>query len=91
MWDIIIPKKILKNIEKYPNIQPVYQQFLKDLTTHGPYLVWYPNYGKLKGGWAYHCHLSKGNPTFVAVWEIKDKKIKLIEVTYVGTHENAPY
>lgn len=91
MWDIIIPKKILKNIEKHPNIKPVYQQFLKDLTTYGPYLVQYPNYGKLKGGSSYHCHLSKGNPTFVAVWEIKDKKIKLIEVTYVGTHENAPY
>lgn len=39
MWDIIIPKKILKNIEKHPNIKPVYQQFLKDLTTYGPYLV----------------------------------------------------
>ena len=27
----------------------------------------------------------------MAVWEIKDKTIKLMEVTYVGTHEKATY
>jgi hypothetical protein len=27
----------------------------------------------------------------VAVWEVHDKTIKLVEVTYVGTHEKAPY
>jgi hypothetical protein len=31
-------------------------------------------------------HLKKGHPTYVAVWEVKDYEIKLVEVTYVGEH-----
>jgi hypothetical protein len=27
----------------------------------------------------------------VTIWEVTDKGIKLIEVTYAGTHEKAPY
>ena len=33
----------------------------------------------------------RGRPTYVAVWEVTDKKIKIVEVTYVGTREKAPY
>lgn len=40
---------------------------------------------------SFHCHLKRGKPTYVACWRILDKKRKLIEVYYVGTHENAPY
>lgn len=58
----------------------------------GPAQPKFPNYGKLKGSKnMYHCHLQKGKPTYVAVWEVRDKQIRLIEVIYVGTHENAPY
>ena len=39
----------------------------------------------------HHCHIKKGRPTYVAVWEEMDGAIQLIEVTYVGTHEKAPY
>jgi hypothetical protein len=35
--------------------------------------------------------LKKGRPTYVAVWELKDKEICLVEVTYAGTHEKALY
>ena len=28
--------------------------------------------------------------TYVAVWEVIDKEIRLVEVSYVGTHEKAP-
>jgi hypothetical protein len=28
---------------------------------------------------------------FVAVWEVIDPQQRIIEVLYVGTHENAPY
>jgi hypothetical protein len=38
-----------------------------------------------------HCHLIKGRPTYVACWEVKDPKNKILEVYYVGTHEKAPY
>jgi len=49
----------------------------------------WPNYGKL-GRSSYHCHLKKGNPTYVVCWTA-DKKNKTIEVYYAGTHEKAPY
>jgi hypothetical protein len=39
----------------------------------------------------HHCHIKKGKPTFVAVWEELDGEIRLVEITYVGTHEKAPY
>jgi hypothetical protein len=52
------------------------------------------NYGKLgrtkKNEDKRHCHLIKGNPTYVSCWEV-DKQRHLIEVYYVGTHEGAPY
>ena len=39
----------------------------------------------------HHCHIKKGQPTYVTIWEVTNKRIKLIEVTYAGTHEKAPY
>lgn len=56
----------------------------------GPVRGNWPNYGKLGPG-RHHCHLKKGHPTYVAVWEESPEGIKLIEVTYAGTHERAPY
>lgn len=63
---------------------------LRNLEAKGPVLGNWPNYGKL-GTDRHHCHLKKGKSTYVAIWEIKDKEIRLIEVVYVGTHEKAPY
>ncbi len=31
------------------------------------------------------------SPTYVAVWEESAGEVRLIEVTYVGTHAKAPY
>lgn len=64
-----------------------------DLTSNGPAAIDWPNYGKLRGqkGDKRHCHLQKGKPTYVCCWEVLDKKRKIIEVYYVGTHEKAPY
>ena len=66
-----------------------------DLEKGGPDQSSWPNYGKLKnqgkGLDRRHCHLIRGKPTYVACWESKDPKNKLLEVYYVGTHEKAPY
>lgn len=65
-----------------------------DLANKGPTATDWPNYGKLhgkKGKDKRHCHLKKGKPTYVCCWEVIDKKRKIIEVYYVGTHEKAPY
>ena len=63
---------------------------MREIETDGPVRGNWPNYGKLDKD-RHHCHLKKGRPSYVAVWELKDKEICLVEVTYAGTHEKAPY
>lgn len=68
---------------------------VEDLKHKGPMpgKSW-PNYGKLnckKNEDFRHCHLVKGRPTYVCCWAVINKKLKHIEVYYVGTHEKAPY
>lgn len=63
-----------------------------ELTLEGPVQPEWSHYGKLAGRKdEYHCHLNKGKPIYVAVWKVLDKQIRLMEIYYVGTHENAPY
>ena len=33
----------------------------------------------------------KGHPRYVAVWKVADYEIRLMEIRYVGSHENADY
>jgi hypothetical protein len=76
------------------NILLMLRLLFEDLANKGPAVSDWPNYGKLhgkKGVDKRHCHLQKGNPTYVCCWEVIDKKRKIIEVYYVGTHEKAPY
>jgi hypothetical protein len=63
---------------------------LAEIEQSGPVRGNWSNYGKLSHN-THHCHIKRGIPCYVAVWEVKDKKIRLVEVTYVGTHEKAPY
>ncbi len=66
-----------------------------DLETSGPTQTLWHGYGKIKNQGKdvdkRHCHLIKGRPTYVACWEVKDPKNKILEAYYVGTHEKAPY
>ncbi len=91
-WQVNISKKATRQIWELPDkaIRESMYSLLRDIELHGPVRGDWPNYGKLGRG-RHHCHIKKGKPTYVAVWEEKDKKIKLVEVTYVGTHERAPY
>ncbi len=63
---------------------------IREIAIAGPVRGNWPNYGSL-GKDRHHCHLKKGRPTFVAIWEVVAKDIKVVEVTYAGTHERAPY
>ena len=63
---------------------------IRDIEASGPVRGNWPNYG-LIGKDRYHCHIKKGRPTYVAVWETRDKEIRIVEVMYAGTHEKAPY
>ena len=96
-WQVVIKARVaksLKNRQKIPiEVESSTLALMAELETSGPAVNW-PNYGKLKNQGKdvdrRHCHLQNGKPTWVACWEV-DKKNKLIEVFYVGTHEKAPY
>jgi len=75
-------------------VKSALQVLVDNLMTYGPApgKQW-PNYGRLHGKRnedKRHCHLIKGNPTYVCCWKV-NKLDRLIEVYYVGTHEKAPY
>lgn len=87
-------RKLKHSGQKKPSILDVIDALVNDLVLHGPALIEWPNYGLItesKKNFFYHCHLKKGNPTYVACWKVTDEKGKQIEVFYVGTHEGAPY
>ncbi|MEW5817538.1 MAG: cytotoxic translational repressor of toxin-antitoxin stability system [Spirochaetota bacterium] len=90
-WQVDLTKKTAKQKESLPKTIKEQLVFLiRDIEEYGPVRGNWPNYSKLKPG-QHHYHLKKGRPTYVAIWEERDKEIKLIEVVYVGTHEKAPY
>jgi hypothetical protein len=91
MWTIQFTKTAAKAYEKLPLI--VRRRILllvEEMKKYGPVRGNWKNYRKLSNS-RHHCHLKTGQPTYVAVWEVVDNKIKFIEVCYVGTHEKAPY
>ena len=91
-WEIKIPTKVGKQIKKLPKAaRSALLLLMRDLESNGPSTGGgWKNYGKLKGMLG-DKHLSKGRPTYVCCWEVTDKKLKITEVYYVGTHEKAPY
>lgn len=94
-WTIKISGKAAKQINLLnERVKKTLRLLVADLETNGPIpgKRW-PNYGKLNGKKSEdnrHCHLIKGNPTYVCCWRVY-KDIKFMEIYYVGTHENAPY
>lgn len=94
-WKVAITNKAAKQVEKLnTRVVLTLQVLIDNLKTFGPApgKDW-PNYGKLQGKKnedKRHCHLIKGNPTYVCCWEVY-QSVNIIEVYYVGTHEKAPY
>lgn len=90
-WTVRITPKAGKALAKLPaRIRETLVLLARDIELTGPVRGDWPNYGKLGPG-RHHCHLKKGRPCYVAVWEERDNEIKLVEITYAGTHEKAPY
>lgn len=91
MWDIEFTPAAAKLYKKLPEIvRRKVLLLVEEMKKYGPVRGNWKNYGKLKKN-RHHCHLKTGNPTYVAVWEVVENRIKIIEVLYVGTHEKAPY
>lgn len=80
----------LKKSGTRPPINDLIDFLVLELKSGGPERYNWPNYSNLSEN-RFHCHLKNGRPTYVACWAVLDRKLKQIEIYYVGTHENAPY
>ncbi len=90
-WKVEVARPVSKGLRKLPaSVHTALAALIMDMEDSGPVRGDWPNYSRLGPG-RHHCHLKKGRPTYVAVWEERPGHVRLIEVTYVGTHEKAPY
>lgn len=90
-WQVILSTRANKQVERLPvNVKTRLYYLLAEIEHSGPVRGNWPNYSKLDDA-RHHCHIKKGNPCYVAIWEVTEKGIRIVEVKYVGTHEKAPY
>lgn len=92
-WTVKYSNKAAKQYKKLPqSVRNIIDFLVVEICLTGPVRSNWKNYSKLRGKKNhYHCHVKTGNPTYVVVWEESENEIRLVEVTYAGTHENAPY
>jgi mRNA-degrading endonuclease RelE of RelBE toxin-antitoxin system len=97
VWDVRISQLALKQKKRLPEkIKMVFLRLIGDLETKGPIQKTWAHFSSLGKDKrippnSYHCHIKSGHPTYVVCWQVVDKKIQIMEIFYVGTHENAPY
>jgi hypothetical protein len=90
-WTVKIMRQALKQVDRLPvRVREGLADLIRDMEPGRA------GKGKLAelqrpDRWPSSLHLKKGHPTYVAIWEVANKEIKLIEVIYAGTHEKAPY
>lgn len=68
-------------------IKALFDALMRDLKLTGPIQYEWHNYSKLTHN-RFHCHLDRN---YVAVWEVVDNEVRILEITYVGSREDAPY
>lgn len=96
-WSVLLTNKARKSANELPVKVKLQLGFLiQELEKTGPHLPNWSHYRPLKKmpgipEDSFHCHIKSGRPTYVVCWQLKNKKIKIIEIFYVGTHEKAPY
>ena len=90
-WQVVFGKKAEKQARSLPKtVKENLFALIRQIELYGPVRGDWPNYSKLSPG-RHHCHIKKGRPTYVAVWEESSHAIRLVEVVYAGTHGKAPY
>jgi mRNA-degrading endonuclease RelE of RelBE toxin-antitoxin system len=90
-WNVLLTNKAAKQYRKLPRtIRDNIDALVMEIRISGPVRGNWPNYSKLSAS-EHHCHVKKGQPTYVVVWREDKGRVRLVEVIYVGTHEKAPY
>ena len=90
-WTVTMSKRVAKKVKKLPvSVQAAIEVLIGEIKLNGPNRTNWSHFGGLKKD-AYHCHVKSGRPTYVVCWYVNDRKLRLVEVYYAGTHENAPY
>jgi len=90
-WTVKFTNKAAKQYKKLPKaIRDNIAALVMEIEVSGPVRGNWPNYSKLSDT-DHHCHVKKGQPTYVAVWREDKGQIRFVEVIYAGTHEKAPY
>lgn len=90
-WTVSYSRSAAKQQRQLPEkIKVLLDVLVLEIIRNGPVRGNWKNYSILANG-DHHCHLKKGNPTYVTVWRVTDKTITLVEIRYAGTHEKAPY
>ena len=96
-WQVFLTTTADKQLKKLPaNVKESLASLVGDMESEDPVQKEWAHYSPLKKSKgvpsnAHHCHIKSGRPTYAACWVVHDKKNHIIEVYYVGTHENAPY
>lgn len=86
-YKVVWKGRLEKRIIKCPQyIQQKFGVLVEDLKNKGPIQKGWSNFSELKKD-VYHCHLDYH---WVAVWHCEKDSI-VVEVTYVGSREKAPY
>lgn len=96
VWHVSLSNSAEKKAKRLPeSIRLQISLLMREIEQSGPIRKNWSNFSALSGKGlpknTYHCHIKKGKPTYVACWCVEDKKVKIVEIFYVGSHENAPY
>jgi len=94
IWTVKFSSKASRQKAKLSrNIDDILAALVTALALKGPAQPRWKNYSKLSGkkGEYHHCHLNAGRPTYVVVWQVFDRQVRVMEVRFVGTHEKVNY
>ena len=92
-WTVRYANKAAKQYRKLPqSVRDTIDLLVAEIRISGPVRNNWRNYSRLRGRDNQHyCHVKSGRPTYVVVWEVIEDEIRVVEVTYAGTHEKALY
>jgi mRNA-degrading endonuclease RelE of RelBE toxin-antitoxin system len=93
-WTVKFSSRASRQKAKLPkNIDDILAALVIDLVLQGPVQPKWKHYSKLSGkkGEYHHCHLNAGHPTYVVVWQVFNRQVRVMEVRFIGTHEKVNY